>query len=110
MAWPVSIIPFGHGDEVAVGVGWWAGGGVELGLVGDAGFDGGLHLVVDGEDGVFGDEGSFLSDFPFFVFDLGALDVFAFDDGEGFHDVFDRMSRGRKHLQQFGVCDGTQIA
>ena len=110
MCWPVGVVPIGHGDEVAVGVGWWSGGGVELGLVGDSGFDGGLHPIVDVEDGVFGSECSFLSDFAFFVFDLGALDVFAFYDREGFHDVFDRMSRSRKHLQQFGVCDGTQIA
>ncbi len=43
--------------------------GIEAGLVGVAGVDGGLHFVVDGEDGVFGDVGA--------VF----RGVFAFDDG-----------------------------
>lgn len=52
-----------------------------------AGADGVGHGVVDGEDGFFGDVGAGLGDFAGLVFDFGAGDVFAADDGKGVEDV-----------------------
>ena len=68
MGWPVCWLrvagePLGEGQEVALGVGGWAGGRVEAGLVGLAGLHGACHLVVDFEDGVFRDVAAFLGDF-----------------------------------------------
>ncbi len=87
---PVFGVPFGGGNKVAIIVGGWAGRWVYLGLVGFAGFDGGLHLVVDVEDGEFGA-----------VVAVG-FDVFLFDDGEGFHDVFDGVPRRGEHVDELG--------
>ena len=95
--WPVVGVPFCAWDKVAFRIGrrpgWW----VEAGLVGGAGVDRRLHFVVDGEDGIFGDVGAFGGDFALVVEDFGALDVFAFDDGECFHDVFDGVARRGEH-------------
>ncbi len=65
----------------------FAGGRVAAGQVGLAGLHGLGHLVVDFEDGVFRDVAAFLGDLAGVVLDLSAGDVFALDDGEGFHDV-----------------------
>ncbi len=46
--------PLGEGEEVALGVGGWAGGRVEAGLVGLTALHGAGHLVVDFEDDVLG--------------------------------------------------------
>ena len=78
-------------------------------MVGGAGVDGGLHGVVDGEDGVFGDVGAGLGDLAGVVGDGGAFDVFAFDDGEGFHDVLDGVARRGEHLRQGGGGFGFQV-
>lgn len=51
---PFAGVPFSNGNEVALGVGGRAGGRIEEGLVGRASADGGLHGIVDGEDGVLG--------------------------------------------------------
>ena len=100
---PVGFVPLGHGDEVAFGVGGWTGRRVEAGLVGVAGVDRCLHFVVDFEDRVFGDVAAGLDDLAGVVFDFGAGDVFAFDDGEGFHDVLDGVPRRGEHLDEFGA-------
>lgn len=46
------------------------------------------HFAVDFEDGVFGDVAALLDDFSALALDLGACDVFPFDDGECFHDLY----------------------
>lgn len=69
-------------------------------MVGDANADGFGHGVVGGVDGVFGDVGAGLGDLAVLVRDRGALDVFAFDDGEGFHDVLDGVARCGEHLAE----------
>lgn len=48
-------------------------------MVGGAGGDGGLHGVVDGEDGFFGDVGAGLADLAGVVGFGGEFRVFAFD-------------------------------
>jgi len=60
------------------------GGRVEEGLVGDAGFYGVLHSVVNFQNCVFCPVGS--------VF----LYVFALNDREGIHDIGDGVARVRK--------------
>ena len=62
-----------------------------------------LHFVVDVEDGVLGDVGTFSGDFALGVLNFGAGDVFEFDDGEGFHDVVDGVARGGEHLTKLGA-------
>ncbi len=64
------------------------------------GADGFGHGVVDGEDGVFGDVGAGLGDLAILVGDGGAFDVFAFDDGKGFHHVLDGVARCGEHLAE----------
>ena len=100
MPGPIRFAPGGDGDEVAFRINWGAGCWIQTGFVGDAGADGFGHGVVDGEDGVFGDVGAGLGDLAIFVGDGGAFDVFAFDDGEGFHDVLDGVARRGEHLAE----------
>ena len=101
--WPVAAVPFCAWEKVAFRIGWRARWGGESGLVGLAGVDGGLHFVVDGEDGVFGDVGPWCGDCTPVVEDFGTFNVFAFDDGEGFHDVVDGVARGGEHLAELGA-------
>jgi len=85
-------------QEVAVFIGWWAWGGVEGGLVGDAGDDGLLHRVVDFEDPVFGS-----------VVAVGGF-VFAFDDGECFHDEGHGVAGGGERFFEGGKLFGRFVA
>lgn len=85
---PVVGVPLVHGDEVAGGVGGWAGGWVEEGLVGLAGVDGLLHRVVDFKDYLLGPVLAVL------------LFVLPLDDGECFHDVVDGVPRRGEHLSE----------
>ena len=101
---PVGGVPVGGGDEISFGVAWGGRWGMEFGRAGLAGFDGPLHFVVDGADGVFGDVGAFLDDFAGVVGDFGAFDVFAFDYGEGVHVVVDRVARGGEHRAELGLA------
>ena len=68
--------------------GRWAGRRVEPRLVRLAGANGIGHLVVHFEDRGFR-----------FVLAVVFGFVLAPDDGEGLHDISDRVSRGRKHFE-----------
>ncbi len=85
---PVGWVPVGDGDEVASGVGGWAGGWIEAGLVGLAGADGFCHRVVDFEDDAFSAVAVVLGF------------VRAADDGERVHDVVDGVARRRNPVAE----------
>jgi len=98
--WPVVFPHSAIGMKLPSASVGGPGGG--FGLVGLAGVDGFGHFVVNFEDGFFGDVAAFFGDFAFVVFDFGTFDVFTFDDGKGFHDVFDGVaweaSRGARAI------------
>lgn len=93
MLWPVVFIPLLHGDEVPVSIAGGAGRGIQ-GRVENwrgcevarwgGGFKEGGHGIVDLQDEALG------AVFAIFLF------VFAFDNGEGMHDVFHSVAGSGK--------------
>lgn len=78
--WPVIYVPLLHRDEAAVFIARGTGRGIEGRAIYCICCEAVGHLIVDFQDAALGAVFSIL------------LFVFAFDDGESFHDVFYSMA------------------
>jgi len=90
MLWPVVFIPFIHRDEVAFCIAGRTGRGIECGAIFCVGGKAVGHLVVDFQDATLGAVSAIIPE------------IFTFNDGESFHDVFYCMAGSGEVLNQRG--------